>query len=135
MFFGYRVDVELAEYIREVCNRASETEWKKFSRNLPTGSRHSHRKSFLAGMAIRLSERLKELKNENIKSTNGTDLVIVKTDMVHKAFSDKRMKMKSGGVVRYSANTAYSAGKAAAENVRFNKAVYDGPTGGVKLIA
>ena len=134
MFFGYRVDVELAEYIREVCERAAVTEWKKFSRDLPVGSRHAQRKSFLAGMAIRLSDRLVELKTENIQKNDGRQLVVVKTDLVRRAFEEKKMRMSSGGAIRYSANNAFSAGKAAAENVRFNRAVYDGPTGGVKLI-
>jgi hypothetical protein len=135
MFFGYRVDVELAEYIRAVCERAGETEWKKFSRNIPTGDRIAKRKSFLAGMAVRLAERLSELKKENIQKSDGRQLVVVKTELVQRAFAEKKMRLASGGVVRYSANNAFSAGKAAAENVRFNRAVHNGPTGGVKLIA
>jgi len=135
MFFGYRVDVELAEYIRAVCERAGETEWKKFSRNIPTGDRIAKRKSFLAGMAIRLAERLSELKKENIQKSDGRQLVVVKTELVQRAFAEKKMRMSSGGIVRYSANNAFAAGQAAAENVRFNRAVHDGPVGGVKLIA
>lgn len=135
MFFGYRVDVELAEYIREVCVRASETEWKKFSRNIPTGDRIAKRKSFLTGMAIRLADRLDELKAENVQKGDGRQLVVVKTDLVARAFAEKKMRMSSGCVIRYSANNAFAAGKAAAENVRFNRAVHDGPSGGVKLIS
>lgn len=135
MFFGYRVDVELAEYIREVCDRAAETEWKKFSRNIPTGDRISKRKSFLAGMAVRLAERLKEMKTENVEKSDGRQLVVVKTDLVRRAFEAENMRLRNSGSVRYSANNAFAAGKAAAENVRFNRAVHDGPSGGVKLIA
>ena len=135
MFFGYRVDVELAEYIREVCERAGETEWKKFSQNIPTGDRISKRKSFLAGMAIRLAQRLTQLKSENVNKSDGRQLVVMKSELVNRAFTEKKMRFRSGGVVHYSANNAFAAGKAAAENVRFNRAVHDGPTGGVKLIA
>lgn len=135
IFFGYRVDVELAEYIREVCDRASDTEWKKYSKTLPVGNRHKQRKSFLAGMAVRLSERLRELKTENVEKTNGRDLVVVKTDLVRRAFENENMRLRSGGRITYSANNAFSAGKTAADNVRFNRAVHNGPSGGVKLIA
>jgi hypothetical protein len=133
-FFGYRVDVELAEYILEVCKRASDTEWKKFSAKLPVGARHKARKSFLSGMAVRLSERLRELKTENVQKNDGRQLVVVKTEMVARAFSDMDMKLRSGGTIRYSANGAFQAGKDAANTVRFNRAVSDGPSGGVRMI-
>lgn len=135
MFFGYRVDVELAQYIRQVCDNALEYEWKKFSRNLPVGSRHSARKSFQAGMALRLRERLDALKVENNQKTDSKALVVVKTQLVESAFKDMNMRMRSGGNVRYSANNAFAAGKSAANNVAFNRAVHNGPQGGVKLIA
>jgi hypothetical protein len=136
MFFGYRVDVELAEYIREVCNMAFDYEWKKFSRTLPNGRRAKARKSFQIGMAIRISQRLMELKAENNSETNESrSLVIVKTQLVESAYRNMNMKLGKAGTIRYSANNAFEAGKSAAENVRFNRAVHDGPQGGVKMIA
>ena len=135
MFFGYRVDVELAEYIREMCIRAGDTEWKKFSQALPKGSRHRVRKSFFAGMAIRLAQRLQEIKKDMLQENGGRELVVLKSEMVLKAFSNENMKLKSSGHVRYHENKAYDAGKAAGNRVRFNRAVHDGPAGGVKLIA
>lgn len=136
MFFGYRVDVELAEYIREVCKRAGDTEWKKYSKELPKGGRARARKSFLVGMALRLRERLTELKNENInESSTGQELVVVKSQVVNHAYANLGMKLRSSGRVNYNANNAFTAGKSAANNVRFNRAVHGGPTGGTRMIA
>lgn len=136
IFFGYRVDVELAEYIREVCNQALEYEWKKFARLLPTGSRATARKSFQTGMALRLKDRLKALKAENTNQEAGRALVVVKKQLVEKAMTEMSMKMRKGGVVTYnSENSAFNAGTAAADKVRFNRDIQAGPTGGVKLIA
>lgn len=135
MFFGYRVDVELADYIRHVCDNALDYEWKKFSRTLPVGNRHAARKSFQAGMAIRLRERLDSLKVDNNKEKNSKALVVVKTQLVESAFKDMNMKLRSGGNNYYKANNAFAAGKTAANSVTFNRAVHNGPQGGVKLIA
>lgn len=135
IFFGYRVDVELAEYIREVCNQALDHEWRMFARTVPAGARAKARKSFQAGMAIRLKERLNKLKEENSVKEDSRALVVIKNQLVEAAYSNMNMRMGGGDVVRYSANTAFSAGKSAAENVRFNRSVHDGPQGGVKLIA
>ena len=135
-FFGYRVDVELAEYIRDVCNMSLVYEWKKFAKTIATGQRHAARKSFQAGMALRLKERLDELKKENIVETENRALVVVKTQLVESAFKNMNMRFRSAGRNTYStANTAFSAGKNAANGVTFNRAVCDGAQGGVKLIA
>lgn len=135
IFFGYRVDVELAQYIRDVCNMSLEYEWKKFSKTLPVGRRHSARKSFQAGMALRLKERLDELKKENVVETESRALVVVKTQLVESAFKNMNMRLGKAGNTSYVANTAFSVGKSAANGVTFNRAVRDGAQGGVKLIA
>ena len=135
IFFGYRVDVELAEYVRDVCNMSLEYEWKKFAKTLLVGRRHSARKSFQAGMALRLKERLDELKTENNVETESRALVVVKTQLVESAFKNMNMRLGKAGNTSYVANNAFSAGKTAANAVTFNRAVRDGAQGGVKLIA
>lgn len=141
VFLGYSIDVELALYIREVCKRAIETEWGIFSSALPKGSRAKDRKPFIIGMAIRLSKRLKELKQENIIKTSGTELVVLKTDLVIQEFSRVTKDASSVNVGlgningSKSANTAMSAGYIAAEKVRFNREVHDVSVGGVKRIS
>ena len=136
IFFGYRVDVELAEYVREVCSRAMEYEWTKYARTLPPGYRAKARKSFQVGMAARLRDRLNALKKENSNVAESRALVVVKTQLVESAFAKMELRMSKGGSsITYNANNAFSAGQSAADNVKFNRAVYNGPQGGVKLIA
>jgi hypothetical protein len=135
MFFGYSVDVELAIYIRSVCYDAMEAEWDRYKITIPKEiSKISQRKSFLSGMSFRLRQRLDELKKESVTKTNGNELVVVKTELVSRAFNEQVKGLKKSGTVKYTANNAFHAGKAAAENVRFHRQVYDGPQGGVKMI-
>lgn len=139
MFYGYAVDVELAEYIYKVCDAAMEAEWNRFSLRVPQGSRKQVRSSFMIGMAARLRDRLNEMKQENTTRSNGTDLVVLKRQLVETAAKeDLKLNLKSGyagnGPKNFSKN-AFDAGKDAGNRVRFNRAVHDGPTGGVKLIA
>ena len=138
MFYGYSVDVELAEYIYKICDSAVELEWKKFSRTVVAGARAKARVTFQLGMALRLRDRLINMKKVNIVETNGTALVVLKKQLVETSFkTDVNANLGKGGAaaVAYRQGTAFEAGKRAAESVRFNREVYDGPQGGVKLIA
>jgi hypothetical protein len=120
IFFGYSVDVELAIYIREVCKSAMDFEWNMYKAKLSVGNRADQRKSFMAGMGIRLAQRLRKLK-ENDTKTTGTDLVVLKTEMVRNEFQNMNMKMQKGKSYSYDANNAFSAGAQAAENVQFSR--------------
>lgn len=138
-FYGYAVDVELAEYIYKVCDAAMEAEWGRFAVRIPQGSRKQVRSSFMIGMAARLRDRLNEMKQENITRSSGTDLVVLKRQLVEAAAKeDLSLNLRKGyagsGTKNFSAN-AFAAGTEAANRVRFNRAVQDGPAGGVKLIA
>jgi hypothetical protein len=137
-FYGYSVDVELAEYIYKICDSAVEMEWKKFSRSVPAGARAKARVTFQLGMALRLRDRLMDMKKENIENTNGTDLVVLKKQLVETAFKEQlNVKLGAAGnsKVTYYTGAAFEAGKKAGDTVRFNREVHDGPQGGVKLIA
>ena len=146
MFYGYSVDVELAEYIYKICDSAIETEWKKFSRAVPTGVRAKARISFQLGMAIRLRDRLLKMKQENIKESNGSELgsgvgselIILKKQLVEASFKEnvtENLKKANSARVHYRNGSAFEEGKKAGDAVRFNREVHDGPQGGVKLIA
>ena len=140
MFYGYSVDVELAEYIYKTCDFAMETEWKMFSGRLPQGSRKQYRSSFMIGMAARLRQRLLSLKEENMAKSKGTDLIVLKGQLVEAAAKEHLNlgKMKtgySGGATKKFSEAAFNAGQKAGNNVRFNREIQDGPTGGVKLLA
>jgi hypothetical protein len=138
MFYGYSIDVELAEYIYKICDSAVETEWKKFSRTVPAGSRAKARVTFQLGMSLRLRDRLLEMKTTNIEETNGTDLVVLKKQLVETSFlNDLNVGLAKAGTakVTYRPGKTFEAGQNAADSVRFNREVHDGPQGGVKLLA
>ena len=138
MFYGYSVDVELAEYIYKICDSAVEMEWKKFARTIEQGARAKARVSFQLGMSLRLRDRLIGMKKVVIEETNGSSLVVLKTQLVDASFKNNVTENLEKGVtpnVRYTAGKVFEAGKNAAESVLFNREVHDGPQGGVKLIA
>jgi hypothetical protein len=89
-------------------------------------------------MALRLRDRLMDMKKENIENTNGTDLVVLKKQLVETAFKEQlNVKLGAAGnsKVTYRQGSIFEAGKKAGDAVRFNREVHDGPQGGVKLIA
>lgn len=138
MFYGYSVDVELAEYIYKICDSAVEMEWKKFSQTVPAGARAKARVTFQLGMALRLRDRLLEMKQSSIDETNGTALVVLKKQLVEASFKDEmKLKLSSNdsASVSYRPGATFEAGRAAGNKVRFNREVHDGPKGGVKLLA
>jgi hypothetical protein len=138
MFYGYSVDVELANYIYKICSSAVETEWKKYAGSVPVGARARARVTFQLGMAIRLRDRLLEMKKINVKETNGTDLVVLKKQLVETSFKNDvvaNLKAAGSASVSYRPGQVFEDGKKAGDKVRFNREVHDGPQGGVKLIA
>lgn len=137
-FFGYSIDVELAVYIRDICKAAMEYEWNKYKVTVPDSAGHKKRirTIFMKNMALRLSERLKEMKGENIlKSSDGKALVIAKDNAVSREFKALSLRLKnSGRVTVNTSGSAAMAGRAAANNVHFNRAVHAGASS-MKLIA
>jgi pyruvate/2-oxoglutarate dehydrogenase complex dihydrolipoamide acyltransferase (E2) component len=136
VFFGYNPDVELAEYIREVCKRAMETEWKMFSSTADlVGHKRRHRKNFMIGMSQRIVKRLADMKSDHIQS-NGTELVVLKNQMVVQALNEHNVRIRKASArkVYYDKNSSYNAGQAAGNNVQFNKKVKDGASGGQTMI-
>lgn len=136
VFFGYNADVELAEYIREVCKRAMETEWGMFvNGNELTGHKRRHRKNFMIGMSERISKRLRELKESHTESTAGTDLIVLKNQLVIQALNERNVNIrKNNRKVTYNEGAAFDAGQDAGDRVRFHKNVKDGTTAGPKMI-
>lgn len=135
-FFGYRSDIELAEYLREVCKRALETEWTKYvQNNYIQGHKRTARKSFMIGMSVRVSQRLKDMKEEYINETTGTELVVLKNQLVTKAFADKNMKLKSANRTTFRKDNNYNSGYKAGDNVQLSKSMAKNVSTGPKLIA
>lgn len=133
--FGYRSDIELAEYLREVCKRAMETEWNNYvMNNVLHGHKRTHRKSFMIGMSKRISQRLRDMKQEHTDETKGTELVVLKNQLVTQAFAQKNIKLKTPQSTTYVENGSYAAGIEAGNNVRLNKSMTDSVSKGVQMI-
>jgi hypothetical protein len=89
-------------------------------------------------MSIRLRDRLIDMKKVNIDESNGKSLVVLKKQLVETSFKNDvtaNLGKGGGGGVTFRRGSAFEAGKKAAESVRFNREVHDGPQGGVKLLA
>lgn len=125
VFFGYENDISLAEYLRDVCQRAMETEWKKYSKNNQlSGHKRTHRKNFLIGMSNRICERLQEIKNQHINETTGTELVVAKSQFVKEALKEKNIIIKNKSKkTYYNSDESFSAGNDAGKNVNLNNPI------------
>ena len=138
MFYGYSVDVELAEYIYKICDTAVETEWKKYAGIIPVGARAKARTTFQLGMCVRLRDRLMQMKKTHVEESNGNALVVLKKQLVETSFKNDLnvgIEKASHATATYRPGKVFEDGKNAAEKVRFSREVPDGPKGGVKLIA
>ncbi len=123
-FFGYRVDTELAAYIYSVCQSAVKEEWHKYRLRLDKKDASSEtRAAFQIGMALRLKERLLELMKKD--TTTGTDLIVLKNQLVLAAFSAATgTTSKENSVVEYDPSVgAFQHGFKVAGDVRFHREV------------
>ena len=138
-FFGLEHDVLIAEYITKICDWAiiwggeeyKETDDWKFS---PKNRRGALKGDYQYGMAIRLSERLREMKraqqNKDV-ATTGRDLVIVKGSVVTEEFAKLNLRLKSSRMKNRAVDAgAYAAGQDAGNKVALNPGVEQGKAQG-----
>lgn len=85
VFFGYRVDVDLADFVYKTCRAAIDNGWDKYKQSLPKGARAKNRIPYQTGIADRLTDRIYELTDEPDETT-GTDLIVLKNALVNAAF-------------------------------------------------
>lgn len=62
VYFGLKSDTEIAHYLTEVLKRAMGTEYTKAKRTAKMFGQKLDKRSFMAGMAFRLGQRLSEIK-------------------------------------------------------------------------
>jgi hypothetical protein len=129
VYFGRESDVEMAVYLTHLFANAMETEWKKYFTEIKGVRQTMHgrtiRTSFMVGMAIRIAQRLHEMKDTRNTATDinsgktGRDLVIVKNADVKAAFDDLEMKLRNApkSQVRVGNSAGFSAGHAAGNRV------------------
>lgn len=120
-FFGYRVDVELAVYMHNMCMVAYETEWAKHKSLY--GQSKGTKKIFGIGMAERIEERIVSMMPPKNKTT-GTDIIVLKNQIVKNMYTEekKMFNVVSGGLVEYDPSIeAFQHGYQSGDNVILTK--------------
>lgn len=126
-FFGAKNDVMFAHYLFNILSNSMDFEYKKFQKTVEyktIGGRVA-RSSFYKGMVIRLSQRLKDMKNNIRTETKEKGLVLYdKMGLVQQKFNELNIRLKSNYRKTTITNTnAFYAGKKAADNININKGV------------
>jgi hypothetical protein len=132
MYFGFAADVETAKYLTEVFRAAMDCDWRAHCKALKEEfpSRGSARRSFMIGMAHRLSKRLyirkRELESAQAERSESRALAVVKSAIVDKAYETLNLELRSAPQIKVYLDTYrhFLAGQAAADNVHI-------PTGGL----
>ena len=125
-FFGYRVDTELATHLYKVCLEALTTEWNKYKVRVPvkmglTAAKKA-RIAFQVGIALKLKERLIDLMNKD--ESTGTDLIVLKNQLVVAAFAAAGAPKQETMVVEYDPSVqAFYDGVEAGDSVKFHREV------------
>ncbi len=138
IFFGFETDVAVAQYLYKICDRAMLWAWMDYKaksdyKQSTTKQRKAIQNGFDVGMANRINERLRAMKDEQRRenSASGRDLVIVKGPIVEAEM--ERLGISIGraraGGSRPMDGAAYRAGQDAGAAVAFNKGVGSNPAG------
>jgi hypothetical protein len=133
VFFGFKIDTEIAEYLTFVFKRAIDSHSSAYTLFNPEYDRASASgrsemlRSFGLGMADRLGERLFELKSKrdfHATQTTGRSLVVLKQPIVKAAFDALGLTLgKRSQTRRPQDERAFHAGRADAESVQINHGV------------
>jgi hypothetical protein len=120
-FFGLPHDVEVAGYLLEICEHAMRRDSESFLREmgfmlLERRFRERKADAFLAGMAARLSERLREMAAS--RRTTGRALVPLKEAMIDESLKAEKIELKDARVGRRDIDPlSFRKGRAAGERV------------------
>jgi hypothetical protein len=132
VFFGFEADTAMAGYLFSVIDRAMATALVDFRVRLPdlsgVGLRCSST-SFQRGMAARVAKRLGQMHRERdahvvAQRCTGTDLILIKQQVVEDAFRDTRIRLVSiAGLSRARASGPFRQGLTAGDRVNLNRPV------------
>lgn len=121
VFFGLRQDVEVAHYLADMIDVAILTEQAHYKftseyQDLPSSARATATSSFGTGMAISISQKLKDMKaaRDVQNAATGRDLVVVKGVVLDREFDKLGLKLaRAKNARRHVAADAFDAGKEA----------------------
>ena len=141
MFFGTAQDTEMAFYLTDLVRNAGEAAWQaevkrmyqlKRAGNPDSMSARTVRASWFIGFAARVNERLREMIDQRAvqaqQDNTTTAIVLVKRNVVveryHKWVAQQGFRVGKARTSRNVTNaTAYNNGRAAGNNVSFNRPV------------
>jgi hypothetical protein len=129
MFFGAKKDVEFANYLFHLLSNSMDYEYSKFQKTKDYENVHGRtlRTSFYSGMAHRLSQRLRDMKDAIKKESEESGLMLydkmsITLEMFNKLNPDLRLK-NARNTLRVTNLKAFNSGQLAANNVNINKGV------------
>lgn len=123
--FGYKEDVEMAEYLLELIKGSMDRGWKEYVKTHPKRrdvSRHIEYWSFMVGFAERVNEKIEELAQKT-EVTTGTDLVATKTAVVQEALNTllPGLKLRVSNGQQAVQAAAYGKGQEAGDKINLNR--------------
>lgn len=139
--FGFREDVEMAEFLMSLIHDSMDRGWKEFLASNPKDpkvTRHTQYWSFMIGMANRINETIDMLIEERKKyyeKGTGTDLISMKNALIDEGLSillpSLRLKKTKNTGVRADQD-AYGQGQTAGAAVNLRHPLKSG--GGHRMI-
>jgi hypothetical protein len=122
VMFGTPQDLEMGEYLYEMCAEAMERGWSDYME--VHGYSMAKRSSFRQGFSSRVHRRLRELKEERDRRTmaaTGTALVVLKDQLVTTEFAKQGVKLGKSAPQRAVHGHAYQEGRAAGDRVNLER--------------
>lgn len=126
LFFGHKIDVELAVYMMNMCSSALKTEWAKYVASSKDKIHGNRLKSFSIGMSDSITKKIEELMAEEETATSN-ELIVVKNAIVVNLFAEATagLKNKKNGIVVYDKDDSYGKGVEAGEKVNLHREFSD----------
>jgi hypothetical protein len=124
VFFGRSSDVEIAEYILKICERAMRTASERYERGIALyrpSLRRSKRMAFLDGMADSLRSKLEAIHAARRAQATGRALVLAKETVVDDEMARRQIQLVSSRMRRSrDLDDPYKDGDAAGKAVGFH---------------
>ena len=125
LFFGHKIDVELAVYMMNMCSSALKIECAKYVASSKDKIHGNRLKSFSIGMAQSIENKIQELMVEESSASN--ELIVVKNAIVVSLFEQaiEGLDKKKNGLVIYNKDDSYEKGVEAGEKVNLHREFSD----------
>jgi len=127
MFFGHKVDVELAIYILNIAKSALKIEWAKYVASSEEKIHGNRMKNFSIGMSASICNKINELMEAEKQNSSSTELIVVKNALVAKLYEEATASFseKSTSVVKYNKDDSFEKGVEAGERVELHRKFED----------